>query len=146
MTDNEIIKALEICNSDADAGWCDICPYEGTVGSGCSYNLICDTIAIITRQKARIERLEKQLYGERVYLKQLLPKNFDFEHCTVLEAVVNARTEAIKEFVDRLRNKLQEFDDTPSYDRGYDVGYDNCLTAVEDVIDDIVAEMVGERE
>ena len=63
-----------------------------------------------------------------------------------MRAYNEARTEAIKEFADRLKNRLQEFDDTPSYDRGYDVGYDNCLTAVEDVIDDVVAEMVGDRE
>ncbi len=59
------------------------------------------------------------------------------------------RAEDIKEFSERLKNRLQEFDDTPSCDYVYDVGYDDCLTAVEDVIDDLVAEvaeMVGEME
>lgn len=61
MTDNEVIKALECCLSDA---WedCDKCPLEKFPDDyiGCRNNLIKVTIDVINRQKAKIEQLKKE--------------------------------------------------------------------------------------
>ena len=54
MTDNEIVKALECC-VEYD---CRVCRYD--VNSAiCISNLMKDTLDLINRQKAEIERLQK---------------------------------------------------------------------------------------
>jgi hypothetical protein len=61
MTDNEIIKALEICGNSFG---CNECPYydKGNFqGSKCSYNNAKDAVDLINRQKAEIERLSEEL-------------------------------------------------------------------------------------
>ena len=58
MTNNEIIKALECCvNEKAD---CKGCPYEsdGCLIENGKNKLLEDTLDLINRQKAEIERLK----------------------------------------------------------------------------------------
>ena len=56
LTDNEIVKALECCKGDiAD---CPNCPYDSICGNHDNKMLI-DTLNLINRQKAEIERLEE---------------------------------------------------------------------------------------
>jgi len=80
MTDNEIIKALECCQSE-DAGMCRICPFHSDTYSGCWYELHKDALDLINRQKAEIERLNNKLYVQKerlnviyglTYYKELL--------------------------------------------------------------------------
>lgn len=78
MTDNEIVKALEICSG---GGNCRDCPYDQT---GCEFEK--DALDLIKRQKAEIERL-KEAYAV-------------YEETTGLKW---AKTEAIKEFVEKLK-------------------------------------------
>ena len=77
FTDNEIVKALEMCNYNAD---CDNCPCVGEC-----WNVNKYAIDLINRQKAEIESL-KEAYAI-------------YEETTGLKWV---RTEAIKEFAERL--------------------------------------------
>ena len=56
MTDNEIIKALEICLSDLDCPKCPYVDYEGD--ELCSVKMLKDALHLINRQNAEIERLE----------------------------------------------------------------------------------------
>lgn len=62
MTDNEIIKALECCiSTDNIVPKCEGCPYDGDdLLRPCNYNLMNDSIALISRQKAEIERFTKR--------------------------------------------------------------------------------------
>ena len=53
FTDDEIIKALECCSSNNNAN-CKECPYDD---KGCEFEQ--DALALINRQKAEIERLQK---------------------------------------------------------------------------------------
>ena len=55
MTDNEIIKALECCVKLSTEG-CKACPYY-MLGHGCLIECLEDTIDLINRQRAEIERL-----------------------------------------------------------------------------------------
>ena len=83
MTDNEIIKALE-CHRD-ERNSCSDCPYRHI---GCSLKLTSDALALINRQKAKIETLETNCLS----MAQTMPNMAKAE-----------RTEAIKEFAERLK-------------------------------------------
>ena len=55
LTDNEIIKALELCaNWESDKS-CDDCP-ANTYGFGCANRMAKHSLGLINRQKAEIER------------------------------------------------------------------------------------------
>ena len=85
MTDNEIIKALECCAKDE---WnCDCnCPFF----EKCSKTLMAkSSLNLINRQKAEIERLNKNIDGLNIFTKN---------HITVI------RLQAIKEFAEKLKN------------------------------------------
>ena len=55
MTDEQIIKALECCK----IGECDDCPFYG-VKEDCEVELPEEALNLINRQKAEIERLQKE--------------------------------------------------------------------------------------
>ncbi len=59
VTDNEIIKALEICANDGDCKDCCINPHKGNYGY-CTSLAIKAALDLINRQRAEIERLEKE--------------------------------------------------------------------------------------
>ena len=113
MTDNEIIKALELCS--ADECWCDDCLYE---------NLCTDTditkfaLDLINRQKSEIERLNS-------------PYEMQVEASKKLENSI--KTEAVKEFAERLKKCSQWL---PL------VAMPDPFVTVSD-IDNLVKEMVG---
>ena len=57
FTDEEVIRALEHCaNSNTDEPYCHDCPYETT--KYCASVLSKDTLDLINRQRAEIERLK----------------------------------------------------------------------------------------
>ena len=59
MTDNEIVKALECCCKNNN---CDGCPLDYlTFSSQCASELAIKSLDIINRQKAEIERLNKEV-------------------------------------------------------------------------------------
>ena len=126
MTDNEIIKALECCQTEYDRN-CKECPYErykthyiSTIT--CSSRMRADLLDLINRQKAEIERLQKHIQ-EGIDLAKQIP-----------EMVALAQAEAIKEIGERLKAEacLSEYpwDDERIY-----------LSQ----IDNLVKEMVGDN-
>ena len=87
MTDNEIIKALEIhADNEADCSGCPI--YHSDTGETCVYELSQNALDLINRQKAEIERLQSIIdcYEE-------------------ISGNKKARAEAITEFAERLKEK-----------------------------------------
>lgn len=66
MTDNEIIRALECCQGNAD---CANCPYYENNHYQCGNNFNKDVLDLINRQKAEIERLNKEnnTFAKRFY-------------------------------------------------------------------------------
>lgn len=85
MTDNEIIKALECCAKSS----CKNCP-ENCGSAMCLKNLVIDSLDLINRQNAEIERVEKELMKCKIE-KELL-------HQTINQI----KSEAIKEFAEKL--------------------------------------------
>lgn len=88
MTDNEIIKALECC---VDEHSCYECIYRLGMSAQCMNNLMRNTLTLINRQKAEIEKLKT---------------DFQIEASNKLEKEIKA--EAIKEFAERLKNHLRQ--------------------------------------
>ncbi len=87
MTDNEIMKALGCCCVSE----CDECPYDEQ--TACVEILKEGTLALINRQKAEIERLQRQLQ-EGIDLSD-----------TVLKIV---KSEARKEFADLIKQSTTD--------------------------------------
>lgn len=123
MTDNEIIKALECCINDD----CDNCP--DTFGN-CEHNAMRNALNLINRQQEEIERLKienQSLRGAANSYK--LHYN-------------EAKTEAVKEFADRLK-ALDRLDIDVSY--GY--GREHCTEAIAvTLIDNLIKEMAGDTK
>ena len=87
MTDNEIIKALKFCSEDS----CNNCPaYDEKIGiEECATKLSQNALDLINRQQAEIER----------YLHSIKLLEND---------VATAKSEAIKEFVERLKDSADK--------------------------------------
>lgn len=111
MTDNEIIKALEICSHRNGDLPCEGCPAY-SIAQMCMEDLMSDAFDLINRKNAEIERLQDELIiskGEEIKLhddmcvlkdelhraKVEISKHFDY--------MDEAKSEAIKEFADRLK-------------------------------------------
>ena len=128
MTDNEIIKALECCGCDNYQ--CDNCPYAYK-----TCTVYKDSIDLINRQKAEIERLREEtaeLIDDR-YATQLLCHLIKKEDDTR-----NVRSDAIKEFAERLKNAFPEANRDNKCPAIYIDDY--CY-----IIDECAEEMVGEN-
>ena len=115
LTDNEIVKALEFC-LDTSPSTCKNCPLFNATNS----TMVCSKIAtksaldLITRQQEEIERL----------------KGWD----NLLKAEKHSliKSEAIKEFAERLKDKW------------FDESYYSPDVDFDDFIDNLVKEMAGE--
>ena len=70
MTDNEIIKAFECCSNDDDGSGCGNCPLSDKYPY-CDDMLDKQIIDIINRQKAEIERLQRELNNATYYLNEI---------------------------------------------------------------------------
>ena len=122
MTYNEIIKALENCFTRGfDESTCYECPFY-TATAKCTEDLRDSALDLIKRQKAKIESLEKELM--KCKLEKELLYNVSVEKQNI----------AIKEFAERLKEKLQ-----------WDVEFDNKLVFESD-IDSLVKEMTEVQE
>ena len=101
MTDKEIVKALECCSQDNID--CEECPANGI----CDNDDFCFTGAIldlINRQKA-----EKQAMLDHIkvlqYENEKLKADADMADGYADALIERTRTEAIKEFAERLKNQ-----------------------------------------
>ena len=88
MTDKQIIKAVGICRT---LDTCRGCPYHELDIAWCVCALMKDVFDLINRQKAEIKRLNKNIDGLNI---------FTTNHMKVI------RVQSIKEFAERLRNKI----------------------------------------
>ena len=117
MTDNEIIKALGQCETQKT---CSDCPYFEKIG--CKKHLYQDAYTLINRQKEEIERLK------------------GWENLLKSEKHSLIKSEAIKEFAKRLKNKIITECNPygkPTFD------YDTSIWIMR-YIDNLVKEMVGD--
>ena len=110
LTDEEIVKALEICAKD---GWCRECPYKlKNIDCGIGQRSENDYLDLIKRQKAEIERLTEEnctlrteignerRYYENAYSKACQLENDKFE----LQKQVDELKSAYKDLIETCRN------------------------------------------
>ena len=114
MKDNEIIKLLECCSGKCEEDCQKNCPIEGVRGR--LGDIFKDSLDLINRQKAEIERL-----GRKANIKQKNRRTL--------------QSEARKEFAERCKEKSKK--------RVSDI-YGKRIF-IED-IDNLLAEMESERE
>ncbi len=134
MTDNEIIKALECC----DSGSCDGCPLA--YNNYCIHEMRVNAIALINRQKAEIERLEAEIDKQYEQAEADILGNISDGGTSCHWCIDQNRKMAIKEFAERLTKKI--------FPIGYlcDGNYSVNAKAVKTVIDNLVKEMIGEQK
>ena len=123
MTDNEIIKALECCTDESYEN-CNECPYSTDTLSCERLKLLEDSLDLINRQKAEIERLKKEVSVARD------------AYISIQDRYEHTKIEAYKEFAERLNEKAQIADCFDSY---------NMVVGTHS-IDNLLKEMVGKEE
>jgi DNA anti-recombination protein RmuC len=136
MTDNELIKTLEVISDTANCHECGF--YDGNVHN-CAQIVAQNSLDLINRLKAENEDLEIKLKHFAEFLAEAEKKNEELkaeneELITIIftdrsEAIKLLKTEAIKEFAERLKE----------YSKWY-----SYVTPRD--IDNLVKEMVGEDE
>ena len=165
MSDNEIIKALDICGHLEGCADCPLGYLEGV--DKCMHTLLLNALGLINRQKAEIEKLklliinndEEQMSDTATRIKEeqeriqiehvqslkaqiewLENKLFDAKQGTEFykanfmakcEEIDKIKTEAIKEFAEKMKGVIPDIDDT------------YIERIVEDYIDNLVKEMGG---
>lgn len=108
MTDKKIIKALEHCGIECK---CNGCPLDDSeFVSNCIDDLCKNALDLINRQKAEIERLEKEVKDkERAYNDEFCwRKEWQTKCRELLKEKQTAKSDAIKEFADRLKDKADK--------------------------------------
>ena len=155
FTDDDVIKALECCNTP---GSCFECPYYGTneveYDNSCVQKLIKEILPLINRQKAEIERLQAvhadmteslRLASEankdmQAEIEKLCRDRYQILSDGRLELLprtdINAiKAEAIKEFAERLKKKMYPYNGVDK--KTYAIN----AYAVEKAIEDLAKEM-----
>ena len=133
MTDNEIVKALEGMIQFADT-------VGGSVLNMVDVKTLKNILDLINRQKAEIERLNKQNLSVIEHLKK------------ARKQLKTAKAEAIKEFAERLKetdgNNNHTFDDCASIlvSEEYQKGRREKACEMWKTIDNLVKETVGDND
>ena len=113
MTDNEIIKALKCCkkakiNQDCVVLKCP-CSTQYCCNIGLE-NLRNEALNLINRQKAEINNLKAEIAEHKAMLEA-----FDNELVSFNKAIKTAKSEAYKEFAEKLKefmhNKFKDLDE-----------------------------------
>ena len=154
MTDNEIIKAWDICLHTNNREDCEICPHS-IYGIHCIANLRIDTFNLLKRQQAEIEELQSEI----TLLKQSNANLQELYQCEkekvanakqkvidIAKALKTAKADAIKEFAERLKAEELEQTEVWNGDDEYDIGYNSAINAVIEKLDRHVKEMVGDTD
>lgn len=147
MTDEQIIKALELCKSDERGQCLNKCPYYN-YSANCSREMISDALDLIIRQqkeieakqahilclKAEVERLTKELNNaivENIGLFSTLEEKKNLIR-KLLPTIAEIRTEAITEYHEEVKKRCIEGGIFPAF--------------VERVMLNVKKEMVGEQQ
>ena len=125
FTDEQIIKALEYCSTDVRENTCPKCAFYKK--HRCSTLMLNAVSDLINRQKAEIENL-KQIIDEEDKEILKLQKRIIFWREDLNYQPEKIKSESIKEFAERLKEKLQ-----------WDVEFDNKLVFESD-IDNLIKE------
>lgn len=127
MTDNEIIKAMQcVIGNDVK---CSECTYQKVLPfPSCRRKCAKNALELINRQKAEIEKLKR----ENDFFRKTITENAQRALEVTVEEIETAKSEAVKEFAERLKEKF---------------GIADCIVTVNNNdIDDLVEEMMEVNE
>ena len=171
MTDNEIIKGLEICGGYGNYPDCEDCPYYDNRNCRYGKSLIKDALDLINRQKAEIENyshnnrtmtnsiyeMQKIIESQKAEierLKDVLTDN-EYANCVAVKngliytytlddydrLIGDISAEAIKEFAERLKEKANK---STWISGGELLAKDYTISS--EILDNLVKEMVGDAD
>ena len=130
MTDNEIIKALECCK-DVSAKTCRDCPFYNFHSANCVTVLAEKSLDLIERRQTEIDELRK-IIADGCENSELIYPVLTTLRSYVLDDFRKQRTEAVKEFAQRVKNAFYYH-------------FDELIPSImADEIDKIMEEMVGD--
>ena len=142
LTDEQILQALECCNSPASGKCLNKCPYYD-YSTNCSRKMISDAIDLINRLKADNERLKELCEGWKKEAYKVADEK-DKLYCEAVKRVKIAKTEAYKEFAERLRQFNQSVTSEKWNREVYPNSWTEAYEQFDEDIDNILKEMVGE--
>ena len=137
FTDEEVIKALELCY-DAQIR-CHKCSYRKRLA--CMRCVQKDALDLINRQKAEIEKMRKVVNADLVITRRRSGKSaYANEIIRIKTDLIKAK--AIKEFAERLTNRIMD-----KIEASYDApdGEIYFITDVYEDIDNLEKEMTEEK-
>lgn len=139
MTDEQIIKALELCASP-EGDCCALgCPYAVFLKTRscklCMDILADDALALIKRQKAKIEKLIDECGSQSVLWRNYYASNYEIAKETIK---AEARAEAIREFAERIKAQSYESID---WSHG-----EHPLVCEFEIVEEIAEEMTEEQK
>ena len=134
MTDNEIIKALECCIGGYGVRNCDDCSMHGK--AGCIEVLPEFALDLIERQKSEIEKLKEENSSIRYCYETAKSYNESIAKNCGEMCKSKAKSEAIKEFSERLENALNNCETIGDRDN---IAY--ITSDVHDIVNDLVKVM-----
>ena len=103
LTPEEIKKALECCGNTDDG--CLHCPLYGSPAPECGMRLCRESLDLINRQQAEIERLQNESIGNCELAISMRNDNNLKGDCSY--CIDKAKAEAIKEFAEKLNEQFK---------------------------------------
>lgn len=127
MTDNEIIKFMQCVIGNEVS--CSECAYQKVLPfPSCRMMCAKNALDLINRQKAENEKLKQ----ENEFFRKTITENAQRALEVTVEAIETAKSEAIKEFAERLKEKF---------------GIADCIVTVNNNdIDELIEEMTEESK
>lgn len=143
LTDNEIIKALDIC---ARMESCSDCPFGALGGvNKCIHTLLFNTLDLINRKDSKIAELaeENNRQKEEIESLTLIINDIEYDHHLLVQEASIIKTEAIKEFASAYKDQIKNYTGMFT-DEGFYVSHEAVLSAVDFVLNNKLKEMAGE--
>jgi len=138
LNDEEIIQSLRQCASDE--GGCVGCVLKDMHCANCIRRLQAESLNLINRQKAEIERLGK-VAGKDFNQWNMLAEKTKQHYADLYEdAKDSIKAEAYKEFVNKLKNSNEFYGSIRA------IGNVDKMDCIVNCIDNLLKEMVGEEE
>lgn len=149
MTDNEIIEALELCHTQDGKIPCYDCPCWDDGMQKCEGLNHDDLLGLINRQKAEIERLQKETNLVSIQFQDLQERINDIKAEAYKEFAKKLNTEIKKAYINNLEvfgEHLKNHKDTPDFEFLSTItGKENALRGLCNFINNLLKEMVGEK-
>lgn len=139
LTDAEIIKAQKLCGCTPDCSWCPYYDPNKEHSRKCYDRKNNDFDDLINRQKAEIKKLQTYITNHPYRIVIGTADIYTENHEEYEKLLAKISTEAIKEFAERLKLKVD-------IDLCEAIECSDYLYDLPKLIDNLVKEMVGDAE